>query len=303
MLIIEVLLQSTVSLIFLTVSYVLIKQYFFTRAKEYMIFSFGFILTSLTLLVNIILGVSLTQPYDGDLDVDTYVLLIKIVYLRNLIFWSTLFLIAFIGKQRDRGKPVLILFFLYLAFLTLLVLNLQYDVIPETSKIFGLTLYSTLESDQTVITKLADSTIIFGQGYSILLNIFAVSCAGYYSWSLYQISNVFNYEKFNFIKRIWLLFFVSFTIGLSFLVLNSFYKNLDLFPFYAIFQFIAVIGLFIAVIKTPEGLILSKVSMLRVIKNYRTNFTKMDEGSQSSVLKKTLEYIKYVENIWPKKNN
>ncbi|MHA2032282.1 MAG: hypothetical protein ACW99A_07590 [Candidatus Kariarchaeaceae archaeon] len=284
---------------------VLFRQYQLTRSKDYLIFCLGFIAILLEILLDAVLNINqIPNLSSGDYSETTYLLFVKLRYL-NFTIPATMF--YFVGKRSryesmiDKKSIIIIIWWLTIA---VLITQMNLIVIPEKSKLWFLTVYSTVDAGQKGAAYFSDSLSI-GQGYEFILIIYQTACVAYLLYAFIRLENTYDYDKFNKIVIFWSLTLSSFIIGnffklliiLDIAILN--YSQIETVQFVSFFL-VAIMSIFYS-----EGLLLSTIQINRVFQLYREK-DKINEIERSGItslfMSKPTDYLRHVEKHYNEGN-
>ncbi|OLS27702.1 MAG: hypothetical protein HeimC2_10620 [Candidatus Heimdallarchaeota archaeon LC_2] len=171
----------------------------------------------------------------------------------------------------------------------ILVALMKLNEIPKESKVGVITLKSNLSDTGVIIEVFPD--FYFGQGHSAIVLLWNIACVSVFAYSYLRMKNPFNYLHFSKIRKLWLLFSLSYLL-LQIFVLISLFGNDAFLGFGSLFQLLGIIGIVYVAIFRPEGLLLNHVQILKAVSLFES--LERDDKTMKFPLTKVFDYIEYM---------
>jgi len=273
--------------------FILLRFYIETKIVDYILYSVTFMIVFIRSLVLLIFDMSTDTPYIGNQDKSIFIFIQKFMFFFGPLASLSVFLIAYRSRW-DHRKAILYFAIFWCLCLQILALFLKFQTNTLSFEVLGIRIYSANEAnDQVVYTNFFG--FLYGQGYQSIYTAFKAFSSGCLIYALLKSDNSLHYEHHDRIRAIWIftmsLYFVSEIILLIENVTETFRPTgLDL-----LLQVLVALIFIIVGIKYPEGMILSRAQIVRVLRLMKE--IDFDFGENKGKAKsKLLEYIEYLSS-------
>lgn len=272
-------------------TYVLLRQFSYTRIKDYLIFSIVFTFLIVEQVIILITDVTFISNFNGGSSQKVFLTVQRIIIITTTISWFGMFIIAYRSEHKTIFNIRMYAMSLYALILIIVPIKMNVREIPEFVKLVGLKIHSTQDGPGAIYE--FSNNLVFGQGHELFLLIFRTIASTYFLLQILRLENALFYPRFNKVRSIWIVAMISYLFSQAVILSIMLFDEQDIYFLFQIFQSITGLLFIAIVIYAPEGFLLSKVQILRA-KKYMT-LHDLASVKQGLITVKILEYIEYVE--------
>ena len=272
-------------------TYVLLRQFSYTRIKDYLIFSIVFTFLIVEQVIILITDITFISNFDEGSSHQVFLAVQRIIIITTTIGWFGMFIIAYRSEHKTIFNFRMYGMSLYALILIIIPIKMDVKKIPEFVKLFGLKIHSTQDGPGASFN--ISNNIVFGQGQELFLLIFRTIASTYFLLQILRLENALFYPRFSKVKSIWIVAMISYLFSQAVILSIMLFNEHDIYFLFQIFQSITGLFFIVIVIYAPEGFLLSKVQIFRAKKYMKLH--DLASVKKGFITVKILEYIEYVE--------